>query len=175
MEDDYLPLYEVVDDDNKDNPANNSGYERLVNDANSVQEEYQLPQSDTSYVRYPAYSEIATEIQKLKQNSRHLKMIFLIGGVVMFMILIITICIFAGIWIRFGRNLAHVQKSTLGSQGSFRNCSQETTTCNFTFRSTLQSWLYCDTPKLQTHKTVSCQWYHCVQNHNKLIKSHKKN
>ena len=137
MEDDYLPLYEVVDDDNTDNPngiANNSAYERLVNDANSVQEEYQLPQSDTSYVRYPAYSEIATEIQKLKQNSRHLKMIFLIGGVVMFMILIITICIFAGMWIRFGRNLTHVQKSTLGSQGSFRKCSQETTACNFTAR-----------------------------------------
>ena len=86
MEDDYLPLYEVVNNDNKDNRANNSGYERLVNDPNSVQEEYQLPQSDTSYVRYPAYSEIATEIQKLKQNSRHLKIIFLIGGVVMLMI-----------------------------------------------------------------------------------------
>ena len=178
MEDDYLPLYEVVNNDNKDNPANNSGYERLVNDANSVQEEYDLPQSDTSYVRYPAYSEIATEIQKLKQNSRHLKMVLLIGGVVMFMILIIIVCVFAGMWIRFGRNLAHVQKSyeqidyvqrtltkqidvlneayhTLGSQGSFQNCSQETTACNFTYRSTLRSWMYCDTPNLQTHKTVS--------------------
>ena len=111
MEDDYLPLYEVVDDDNKDNPASNSGYERLVNDPNSVQEEYQLPQSDTSYVRYPAYSEIAAEVQTLKRNSRHLKMIFLIGGVVMFMILMIIVCIFAGMWIRFGRYLAHVQNS----------------------------------------------------------------
>ena len=195
MEDDYLPLYEVVDNDNKDNPANNSAYERLINDANSAQEEYELPQSDTSYVRYPAYSEIATEIQKLKQNSRHLKMIFLIGGVIMFMILIIIVCIFAGMWIRFGRNLAHVQKSiieekgdkhpehdqgnltewvdyvqrtltkqidvlreayrALGSQKSFQNCSQETTACNFTYRSSLRSWLYCDTPNLQTHKTVS--------------------
>ena len=112
MEDDYLPLYEVVDHANKDNPngiAKNSAYERLLKDANSAEEEYQLPQSDTSYVRYPAYSETATEIQKLKQNSRHLKMTFLIGGVVMFMILIITICIFAGMWIRFGRNLAHMQ------------------------------------------------------------------
>ena len=196
MEDDYLPLYEVVDNDNKDNPAINSAYERLVNDANSVQEEYELPQSDTSYVRYPAYSEIATEIQKLKQNSRHLKMIFLIGGVVMFMILIIIVCIFAGMWIRFGRNFAQVQKSiikekgdkhpehdqgnltewvdylqrtltkqidvlreahhALGSQGSFQNCSQETTACNFTYHSSiLRRWLYCDTPNLQTHKTVS--------------------
>ena len=221
MEDDYLPLYEVVNHDNKDNPngiANNSAYERLINDANSVQEEYQVPQSDTSYVRYPAYSEIATEIQKLKRNSQHLKMIFLIGGVVMFMILIITVCVFAGMWIRFGRNLAHVQNSlvkemdnnvmhgnsntkypendqgnlteqinhvqrtlmeqiehvqrnlteqidvlseanrALGFQGNFQNCSQETTACNFMYYnySSIDSrtWLYCDTPNLQTNKRV---------------------
>ena len=221
MEDDYLPLYEVVDHDKKDHPisiANNSGYKRLINDANSVQDEYQLPQSNTRYIHYPAYSEIATEIQTLKRKSRHLKMIFSIGGVVMFMILIIIVCIFAGIWIKFGRNLAHVQKSlieemdnnvmhgdsntkqlehdqgnlteridhvqtmltekiddvqraltkqldvlgevyrALGSQGSFQNCSQETTACNFTYYSTsLDShrWLYCNTPHLQTHKRVS--------------------
>ena len=205
MEDDYLPLYEVVDHANKDNPngiANNSGYERLINDANSVQEEYQLPQSDTSYVRYPAYSETATEIQELKRNSRYLKMIFLIGGVVIFMILMITVCIFAGIWIRFGRNLAHVQKSLIKemdnvnmhgdlypkndqgnlserinhvqrtlteqidvlneayhalvfSQERFRNCSQENTTCNFKYYSSnSRTWLYCDTPTLQTNERV---------------------
>ena len=182
MEDDHLPLYEVVDRDKSDhshkNIAESGGYERLTNDVNSVQEEYQLLQSDTSYVRYPACSKTATEIQKLKRNSRHLKIVFLIGGVVMLMILIIIVCIFAGMWIRFGRNLAHMQKRyeqidyvqrtltkqidvlseayhTLGSQGSFQNCSQETTACNFTYRSTLRSWIYCDTPNLQTHKTVS--------------------
>ena len=31
----------------------------------------------------------------------------------MFMILIITVCIFAGTWIKFGRNLARVQKSLI--------------------------------------------------------------
>ena len=46
----------------------------------------------------------------LKRNSRHLKMIFLIGGVV---ILMIIVCMFAGMWIRFGRNLAHVQNSLI--------------------------------------------------------------
>ena len=80
MEDDHLPLYEVIDQDKSDyshkNIAESGGYERLTDDVNSVQEEYQLLQSDTSYVRYPACSETATEIQKLKQNSRHMKMIF---------------------------------------------------------------------------------------------------
>jgi hypothetical protein len=210
MEDDYLPLYEVVDQDKNDHSDNNmaksSRYERLIvndNDANSVQEEYQLPQSDTRYVQYPAYTEIATEIQMLKRKSRHLKMLFSIGGVVMFMILIITVCIFGTTWVGFRRNLAHVQKSlneemdntqgdlntentehdqrnltewidhvqstltkqidilseayrVLGSQGSFQNCSQETTTCNFIYYSAdSKSWLYCDTPNLQIHKTVS--------------------
>ena len=217
MEDEYLPLYEVVDQEKKDHPsssmANNSGYEKLINDANSVQEEYQLPRSDTSYVRYPAYSEIATQIQTLKRNSWHLKIIFSIGGVVMLMILIVIVCVFAGMWIRFGRNLAHVQKGlikemdnnvnsntkhpeydqgnlteridhvqrtlmeidhvqrnlikqidilsevyrALGFQGSFQNCSQETTTCNFTYHSNSSdshTWLYCDTSNLQTNKRV---------------------
>ena len=70
MEDNHLPLYEVVNQDKSDhshkNIAESGGYERLTNDANSVQEEYQLLQSDSSYVHYPAYSETATEIQKLK-------------------------------------------------------------------------------------------------------------
>ena len=118
MEDDYLPLYEVVEHDkNKDhtNIAKSSGYEKLIvkDHANSVQEEYQLPQSDTGYVHYPAYSEIATEIQTLKRNSRHLKMFFSIGGIVIFVVLIIVMCIFTVTWIRFGRNLAHVQKSLI--------------------------------------------------------------
>jgi hypothetical protein len=212
MEDDYLPLYEVVDQDKNDHSDNNimaksSGYERLIvndNDANSVQEEYQLPQSDTRYVKHQACSEIATEIQTLKRKSRHLKMLFSIGGVVVFTTLIITLCIFGTMWVRFGRNLAYVQKSlveemennimqgdsntentehdqrnliewidhvqstltkqidilseayhALGSQG-FQNCSQETTTCNFTYYSAYSdSWLYCDTPHLQIHKRVS--------------------
>ena len=219
MEDDYLPLYEVVDHDKNKEPSNvtkSSGYEKLIvkDHANSVQKEYQLPQSDTSYVHYSAYSEIATEIQTLKRNSRHLKMLFSIGGIVMFVLLIIVVCIFTATWIRFSRNLAHVQKSlieevdnvqgdsntkhtehdqrnlteqinhvqrtlmeqidhvhesvtkrvdilseafhNLHSHGSFQNCSQETTTCNFIHNSAGSgSWLYCDTPNLQMQKRVS--------------------
>ena len=118
MDDDYLLLYEVVDHDkNEDhsNIAKSSGYERLIvkDHSNSVQEEYQLPQSDTRYTHYSAYSEIATKIQTLKRNSQHLKMLFSIGGTIMFVVLIIVTCIFTATWIRFGRNLAHVQKSLI--------------------------------------------------------------
>lgn len=174
MEDDYLPLYEVVDhQQNKDQSnkaAGNIGYEKLIvkddDSANGEQEEYQLPLSDSRYVHYEAYSEIATEINTLKRNSRHLKTVFSIGGIIMFILLIITVCILTAMCIRFGRNLTHVQKSLAdkadnqqgqwNTKSSFQNCSQETAVCNFiNSPSGSGTWLYCDTTKLRLHTAVS--------------------
>ena len=181
MEDDYLQLYEVVDhEENKDhsNVDKSSGYQKLMvteDHANSVQDEYDLPQSDTRYVHYQAYSELPLEIQSLKQNFRRSKMYFFIGGIIIFVLLIIVTCTFTAVWMRFSRNLVHAQNSLLeqihdvleGSSteqtdhdqhnmldyhGSLRNCSQESTSCNF--KSNSSDWLYCDTPNLRMHKKV---------------------
>lgn len=177
MEDDYLPLYEVVDydkdNDHSSNAAKSRGYEKLIGKdsvVDGVQEEYQLPQSEARYVPYETYSEVATEIQTLKRNSRHVKTVFSIGGIIMFILVIIIVCISAVMWIRFGKNLVNVQKSLIEDVNnvqehsnakqpehdwSFQNCSQETTVCNFTKNpSGSGSWLYCDTPRLKTDKRV---------------------
>ena len=181
MEEDYLPLYEIVDHNENENHSSvdkSSGYQKLMateDHTNSVQEEYQLPQSHTGYVHY---SEVSNEIQSLKQSSRRLKIFFSIGGITMFVLLILVVCTFTALWMRFGRNLAQVQKSLyeqlhneqegsttehtdydqriLDYHGSFRNCSQENTSCNFrSTSSNLDNWLYCDTPNLQMHKEVT--------------------
>ena len=181
MEEDYLPLYEIVDHNENENHSSvnkSSGYQKLMateDHTNSMQEEYQLPQSYTGYIDY---SEVSNESQSLKRSLRCLKIFFSIGGITIFVLLILVVCTFTATWMRFGRNLAQVQKKLheqlhneqkgsttehtdhdqrmLDYHGSFRNCSQENTSCNFRSNSSdLDSWLYCDTPNLQMHKEVT--------------------
>ena len=177
MEEDCLPLYEVVDNEVEDNlnKGTKSEYEKLTAmNTDSIQEEYQLPHSDSRYIHYSEHSEVTTETKSIKRTLRRSQVLFTVGGVITLMLLVAVVCIFIATEVRFGRNLAHLQKGlteqidalneayrTRDSHGSFHNCSEETASCDLISEpSYTRSWLYCNTPNLYMHKKVSTEQFY---------------
>ena len=206
MEEDYLSLYEAVDQEANQNDQSkglNSEYELLkVNDHTvSEQEQYQLLHADAKYVHYREYSDVATKLKMLKRTFKYWKRFAIVGVIVVTVLLITVVCVLVGTWVQFGGNLATVQKSLTEKvdhvqQGSsmehinylqrnltdminmqkslteqidalnvtyhslkydeiFRNCSQETESCNFRHEPSNNNWFYCDTPNIKLNKKVN--------------------
>ena len=172
MDEEYLPLYEVVDHSDQVNTAQDSRnkYEKLNAADTCVQEEYQQPHSSTRYDQYLEDSETITEILLMKRNLKCIKLVFVTTGLVALVFVVATVVTITAVSTSFAKHTAatfsslveQVDALNLDVDGltnshqavnTFENCSQEITSCNFTSLNSDTLW-YCDTRKLYIHKEV---------------------
>ena len=169
MEEEYLSLYEPVDEFQLErNKITHNNYEKLKT-SHCNHEEYQQPQSVTTQRDYSEKIHIDIELQLIKKDMRRVKTCFCIGGLIMLVLVTVSLITLIALSIRVSKKSVNVTRikeiNTIGN-GSvyipndiasvrvFEDCFQESVNCSFS-KVDEGIWLSCATDNLNLNKKVS--------------------